>query len=212
MKRTDLVLGAVIGRWTVAGPECRVRKMPMVPCRCSCGTQRLVGVYGLLKGQSLSCGCYQRDRVSQLLTTHGHSSRRGPSPEYRAWAGMVGRCYRPSQSCYERYGGRGIRVCDRWRDSFAAFLEDMGPRPTALHTLDRTDNDGDYAPGNCRWATREEQGANTRRTIRITWRGKTQTLVEWARETGLPYLYLYHRRALGLVGDELFTLKHSRKT
>lgn len=104
-------------------------------------------------------------------------------PTYRTWRSMIARCTQPSCEGYHKYGGRGISVCDRWR-VFARFLEDMGLRPEG-RTLDRINNDGNYEPGNCRWATVEEQCNNTRRSVRVTWRGETHTIGEWAKITGL---------------------------
>jgi hypothetical protein len=95
---------------------------------------------------------------------------------------MKKRCYTSSATGYRNYGGRGIRVCERWRGSFLAFLEDVGVRPTGRHSLDRIDNNGNYEPGNVRWVTQAEQATNGRRNRHITHGGKTQTLGEWARE------------------------------
>src|SRR5262245_14872347 len=117
---------------------------------------------------------------------HGCGSRaRGETPEYRSWLSALNRCPNPRARDRKYYGGRGIRVCDRWRRSFAAFLADMGPRPSPRHTLERIDNSGHYEPGNCRWATRKEQGNNTRHNRFITHEGITRTLSQWAEATGL---------------------------
>lgn len=114
---------------------------------------------------------------------------------YSAWTAMMRRCYTPSVPNFERWGGRGIRVCERWRD-FRNFLADMGPRPTGL-SLDRINNDGNYEPGNCRWATREQQGRNTATTRNITFAGKTQCLSDWAAEVGITPHGLYYRLQRG---------------
>lgn len=115
---------------------------------------------------------------------HGHTPTSRPSPTYRSWDCMIGRCERESDPGYHRYGGQGIRVCDRWRRSFAAFLADMGERPTGM-SIDRLDNDRGYQPGNCRWATRREQSRNTRRNINISAFGKTMCLEDWAAEMAI---------------------------
>jgi hypothetical protein len=122
-------------------------------------------------------------------------SNRGP--EYKAWVHIKGRCYNPATKSYARYGGRGITVCGRWRESFEAFLEDMGQRPSSDHSIDRIDNDGNYSPENCRWATREEQGANKRNNRYIVARGKRQTVSQWARELGVPVQVLDKRLTRG---------------
>lgn len=113
------------------------------------------------------------------------------------WRGMVRRCHLACAREYHRYGWRGIRVCERWRASFDAFLEDMGPAPNGRE-LDRIDNDGNYEPSNCRWATRREQVRNTRRSTRLTGFGKTMNLVDWAEEYGMNKVTLLGRLRKGL--------------
>jgi hypothetical protein len=108
------------------------------------------------------------------------------TPEYHAWSGMRQRCYNPKSVDYKNYGGRGIKVCDRWRNSFDAFFEDMGRRPSATHCVERDDNDGDYEPGNCRWATVTEQANNKRSNRVLTHQGETLSVADWSRRTGVP--------------------------
>lgn len=118
-------------------------------------------------------------------------------PEYRAWINMKSRCLTPSSTGFENYGGRGIKVCDRWVNSFDAFLGDVGHRPTNGHTLDRIDTDGDYEPGNVRWATRKEQSRNLRVNRLVTIDGVTRTLAEACEMAGMTYNTVLYRLKRG---------------
>jgi len=136
----------------------------------------------LLNGMTSSCGCFRVERVIASQTRHGMCN----TPEYRAWAKLIDRCVNPRNNSFEHYGGRGISVCDRWKHSFENFLADMGPRPSPQHSIERSNNDGNYDPKNCFWATRKEQANNTSRTRRIVAFGEALTLPQWSRRTGLP--------------------------
>ncbi len=142
-------------------------------CRCDCGQVVVVKAGRLKSGNTATCGCIRQ--------RHWRSA----SPEYRSWMGMKSRCQNSRCPSYPRYGGRGIRVHPEWTASFASFFEHIGPRPSPTHTLDRIDNDGNYEPGNVRWATPKEQAANRNTTLEITYGGRTMSAEEWAAETGI---------------------------
>ena len=149
-----LTIGTTFGRWTVAGAPIRHGKKLKVECVCECGTRRLVPA-GRSYVRSRSCGCLTRDASRARSIIHGRSKN---DRTYRIWMGMRRRCTDQRGNRFQYYGGRGIKVCDRWQD-FALFLQDMGEAPKGL-TLDRIDGDGHYEPGNCRWATYSVQARN----------------------------------------------------
>lgn len=141
------------------------KKVRRFICLCDCGNEKVVMLSNLKNGSTNSCGCLNKEKVSVRSKTHGDSG----SPEHRTWKLMKRRCDYPKGNRWIHYGGRGIKVCDRWLNSYENFLNDMGRKPTPKHSIDRINPDGNYEPSNCRWATAKEQSKNQRR-----WKEKYQ--------------------------------------
>lgn len=162
------------GRLTVLGFAEPViisgRSRRRIQCRCDCGRDTTPFPDSLRSGRTVSCGCFHRENQPAVAREVGKANREHGmryEPEYQAWQAMKRRCLDPDHAAYDRYGGRGITVCAAWVERFEAFFSAMGRRPSDDHSLDRIDNDGNYEPGNCRWATRSEQNLN-RRPFTIT--------------------------------------------
>lgn len=190
--------GKAFSSWTVLREADRAsdRSRQWV-CRCACGTERVVLQGNLTNGASRSCGCVQR----AAMTRHGHARKRNQSPTFRSWSSMRGRCCNRNDPNYRNYGGRGICICDRWLCSFEDFLADMGERPAGT-SLDRIDGNGNYEPGNCRWATRVEQQRNIRSNRLLTCDGETHCVAEWAEILGVRKQLILGRLKLGFTVEQ----------
>ncbi len=179
-------------------------------CRCDCGQHVDVPASAIRSGSRTSCGCKKRlprgprspefaERMRIASATHGMSG----TPAWHSWQAMRSRCLNPTDKDYRNYGARGITVCDIWSD-FSVFLRDMGERPAGT-TIDRIDVNGNYEPGNCRWATPAQQGRNTRVNVQVTFNGKTQCVAEWAEEVGLERKTLEYRIRIGWTPERALT-------
>lgn len=176
-------------------------------CYCECGNWSAVVGDNLRRGNSTNCGCVNDRRIGSLLRTHGLANK---SPEYFIWKSIRGRCNNPKDTAFDNYGGRGIALCDRWND-FALFLEDVGPRPSPNHSLDRIDNDGNYEPSNCRWATKAEQNNNKRSNHAITFQGQTKNLQQWVKEHRISKHIYYRALLLGKTRADALAYAIERK-
>ncbi len=196
------LVGGRFGRLTIVGiDDAKTKKSGVVfICDCDCGKRtKVYGLSRLKAGVVRSCGCYGKDQRLKSVRSHGKTG----SSEYVSWCNMRRRCYDPSVESFKHYGGRGITVCDLWRESFENFFADMGNRPKGK-LLDRIDNDGNYEPDNCKWSTRREQNYNRRITIKIEWRGETRTIGDWAEITGLSWSRIWSRYYRGMTGKQIF--------
>lgn len=186
------VRGKTFGRLTALFESGRSRREILWRCRCSCGTEVDVRSYSLRRGLTVSCGCakLESQQRNKFKPRHGMSE----TQTHAVWLSMRQRCRNPRSTAYLNYGGRGISVCERW-ESFENFLADMGERPPAME-LDRIDVNGNYTPENCRWATLTQQARNTRKTVRVEFRGETRPLRDWAELLGVKFATLYRRIVL----------------
>lgn len=173
--------GMTFGRLYVIGYEGKNWKGQSIwKCRCSCG------VVGLYEGRHLgkkcfSCGCFQKEGLKKRVKIHGLYLL----PEYRTWIGIKVRCYNPKNAFYKNYGGRGIRVCERWLSSVENFVQDMGKRPSSKHSIERLDVNGNYEPSNCIWATQDKQSNNRRSSVFVEFKGEKLTISQWSNKLNI---------------------------
>lgn len=194
--------GRLLARYKV-----RTGKVWSYQCTCDCGTEAVVRAGNLTRKSkpTRSCGCLNQEvmqlRLGDLSPTyrHGHGVQ-GGTPTHIVWRSMKARCLNDKSKSYQHYGGRGIKVCERWVNSFEAFLEDMGERPHGM-TLEREDNNGDYTPKNCRWASRAEQSRNTRRNVTLD--GSSVCAKDAADEAGVPYGTVLSRISRGVSEEKI---------
>ncbi len=164
-------------------------------CKCDCGKIKNVRKCALINGLTNSCGCLNAER----RTTHGQSR----TAIYERWLDMTRRCNNPSAHNYKHYGARGIKVCKRWK-KFENFLRDMGLPPSSRHSIDRINNDGDYEPENCRWATQKQQTRNTRKNVFLVWNGERRCVAEWAEILKINPRTIYSRIRYGFPVARIF--------
>lgn len=218
------ITGSRFGRLRVASKHPLPSKSggSLWDCVCDCGTTKTVNGSNLRNGSVQSCGCLAHEwaqhmganrefiaRRAEKVVKHGNKRRSGMTVEYRTWLGMKRRCYDPKYKDYPNWGGRGIRVCERWNESFEAFLSDMGPRPAGLYSIDRIDPNGDYCPENCRWATMVEQCSEHCRTnIELTHDGVAYpSLAAACRALGIPHSRAYMRLQAGLPMERVLATR-----
>lgn len=210
MARIEMI-GRTFGRLTVLREDGYTRpKKPAYHCQCECGNTTRVDGSFLRSGKTKSCGCIRRemaaDSVRAMNTTHGKFGTR----IYRIWTGMIQRATNPNSKEFQYYGGRGIGIDASWM-RFENFYADMGDPPSDDHSLDRLDNNGNYCVSNCHWATAIEQQNNRRSNVTIEWKGRTQTIAEWARELQINSSTLWRRLANGWSIDEALSTPVMRR-
>ena len=177
-------------------------------CLCSCGNTVVVNADALTRGTQVSCGCYRNEKRAKRLTTHGMTDTR----LYNVWTAIKRRCYNPNCSEYHRYGGRGISMCDEWKNDFMVFYnwaithgyDESAPR--GVCTIDRIDCDGDYSPNNCRFVTQKQQMNNVRTNHLLQYNDETHTMAEWGEITGINPLKISNRiSVLGWTTERALT-------
>lgn len=175
----DGIVGKKYNNLTIIGVSLAKssRNRPMLVCKCDCGVIKPIIASRVINGHTKSCGCITAVRVSESKTTHGMSN----SSAYNTWHGLIQRCYNENNKDYPSYGGRGIMVCDRWKNSFETFLADMGNPPKGT-TIDRINNSGNYEPNNCHWATAKIQCNNRRNNTIVSFRGEQYNLCQLATQ------------------------------
>lgn len=198
-RKTEDLTDQKFGRLTAIGGYDRSTGITYWDFQCECGTVKSIPARSVKSGRISSCGCLKSDAMRERKTSHGMSNY----PVYAVWSAMIARCTNPNSVSYMDYGGRGIKVCDRWLD-FQNFFTDMGECPKGM-SIDRKDVNGDYEPGNCRWATRHEQNMNRRNTMYVEYGGERVALFDLAKSNGVDYDLLRGRYYRGWPLDVALT-------
>lgn len=168
-------------------------------CVCDCGRPSVVAGVSLTRGRTKTCG------HGVNAPKHGHAFTGKHTNEYKTWLAIKQRCFNKNHIAFCHYGGRGITMCQEWKDSFPAFFRDVGPKPSSNHSIDRIDNSKNYEPGNCKWATRSEQMNNTRAVKLVTIDGETKTVTEWCDILGLSKTMVRNRIHIGWTPEKALT-------
>jgi hypothetical protein len=196
------ISGHRFGRWTVL----KFSGSKLWECLCDCGRKSEIRGTDLRRGRSTQCKSCSNGENTRV---HGQSVG-NKTKAYKAWKGMIFRCTNPTAASYPRYGGRGIQVCTRWRSSFVDFLSDVGAPPGPDYSLDRIDNDGNYEPGNVRWATLVQQRRNNSYVRPLTLNGETMLLIDWAKRIGISEHALSRRLRFGWSVEKALTTGRMR--
>lgn len=177
------------------------KKVGMALFECSFCKNPFEAIISSVKSGTKSCGCYAKKVAKETALKHGMSATK----EYRAWLGIKTRCYNSKDPNYKQWGGRGIKMYEKWLNDFESFLSYVGNAPSKFHSLDRyPNNNGDYEPGNVRWATMKQQNVNKRSNRYITYKGETKTIMEWSKISNLPYSVIQKRDNIGWSSNDIF--------
>lgn len=185
MRKTVIFPGDRFGRLTVVGRGPNAGNRARWHCRCDCGNETITWTTALRSGHSQSCGCLHKE-ITRMPKSHGLCTG-GISPEMKSFQAAVARCNRPSHRAFHLYGGRGITVSPEWIEDPRKFVEEIGLKPSKLHSIERIDVNKNYEPGNVRWATRAEQSRNTRRNVRVCYQNQEMVLTDFCRLTGRSF-------------------------
>lgn len=206
MKNKEIV-GKKYGRLLIKDYK-RINNKSYFLCVCDCGNEKYIDCYNVRTGHTQSCGCFHQEKLIKDHTTHGLSETR----LYGIWCRMIDRCYREKCKCYKNYGGRGIKVCDEWRNDFMAFYNwAMTNGYNDTLSIDRIDVNGNYEPSNCRWATIEMQANNKRTNRFITYKGETLTVSQWERKLGCNNGFISNRLAKGWDEEKALSTPYIRR-
>jgi hypothetical protein len=195
-KPSIVLSGEIFGRLTIVSEVASRKKHRAFLCRCACGNTREVTLCNLRTGHTQSCGCFLAEVVKTVCVTHGMAGKDTSGRTYRIWSNIKTRCLNQKSPAYKDYGGRGITICDHWKDSFQNFFNDMGECPPGM-SIERKDNNLGYSKDNCKWATSKQQANNRRSSAVVEFGSERHTIAEWAEITGILRDTIEHRLRSG---------------